>query len=114
MKSTVKDELNFSNNKNAIFIENVQIYDTNQNIVDANNINNDNDFKDFGLEYEENEDNNYNHQPILSINNNEEFFSSKKSQKESSNINFMKSSIIEDYNKSIDYNCNAQPLYKTN
>ena len=115
MKSTVKDELNYSNNNNTISIENVQIYDAKQNIVDSNNINNsNNDFKDFGQEYEENEDNNYNHQPILSSHINEEFFSSKKSQKESSYINFMKSSQIDEYNKSIDDNCNSQTLYKTN
>ena len=113
MKSTVKDELNFSNNKNVISIENVQIYDAKQNITDSNN-NNKNDLKDFGQEYEEIEENNNNHQPILSSYANEDFFSSKKSQKESSSINFMKSSKIEEYNKSIDDNCNSQTLYKTN
>ena len=110
MKSTVKDELYAY--KNVISFENVKIDDVNQNKLD---INIDNDLKDFGKQYEENEDNSEDNQkPILSINNNNEFFRSKKIQKADSYMNFIKSSKFDEYNKSIDDNYNSQTLYKTN
>ena len=107
LKSTVKDEFYIS--KMVISFENVNIYNVSQN----NNEDKSNS-GEFGKNYEEDEDYNYNNKPILSLINKDDFLCTKKSEKKNINNLFMKSSKVDDFNINKGDNNNNKPLSKTN
>ena len=108
LKSTVKDEFYIS--KMVISFENVNIYNVSQN----NNEDKSNS-GEFGKNYEEDEDYNYNNKPILSLINKDDFLCTKKSEKKNINNLFMKSSNVDDFNiNKGDNNNTNKTLSKTN